>query len=411
MATTGSWNNGGTGSPITRTNIWGTQSYTLSGNEIFGSLFNLLISARTFTDNVKGGYNTLADRFKIDGSLYGDFKTFKGTDVLKTQPFTDPYAYNSNGNFQGNLLKTAKPADPKEQYVQIDQVRFIELSLDMFLTKRAFYDEGSFSEFHGGMLSWMQDTKRVYESGLINTFVGTTVSNANKAVISVDLTTAKGSASTEEEARRLEAQEIAKDIADLLVDVKDYSRDYTDWKLLRAVNPDDLLFVWNSKYLNKLTKMDLPTIYHKDGLIDKMNEELLPPRFFGRAIDTSTDKGSGKVIKSDDTYDNTKGTIRALAEKEVTVSSTAYHLFPGDEIPNGATVKASGDFELNEVYLQTDDIICKVIHKSSVPFMSAYESEESFYNQRSKVTNFYLHFMYSKPCYLYNYPFLTVKSV
>ena len=409
MATTGSWNNGGTSSPTLRTNIWGNQSYTLSANEIFGSLFNLLISARTFTDNVKGGYNTLADRFKIDGSLYSDFKTFKGTDVLKTQPFTDPYAYNNNGNFQGNLLKTAKPADPKEQYVQIDQVRFIELSLDLFLTKRAFYDEGSFSEFHGGMLSWMQDTKRVYESGLINTFVGTTVSNANKAVITVDVTTAVGNA-TGEEANKLEAQKIATDIADLLVDVKDYSRDYTDWKLLRAVPAEDLLFVWNSKYLNKIEKMSLPVIYHKDGLIDKMAEELLPPRFFGRAIDTTTDKGSGKVINANDAYDKTKGTIRALVEKEGTISNTYYHVFPGVEIPNGAIVKANGDFELNEVYLQTDDIICKIVHKSSVPFMSAYESEESFYNQRSKVTNFYLHFMYSKPCYLYNYPFLTVKK-
>lgn len=411
MATTGSWNNGGTGSPTLRTNIWGTQSYTLSANEIFGSLFNLLISARTFTDNIKGGYGSLADRFRIDGSLYGDFKTFKGTDVLKTQAFTDPYAYNNNGNFQGNLLKTAKPADPKEQYVQIDQVRFIELSLDMFLTKRAFYDEGSFSEFHGAMLGWMQQTKRYYETGIVNTFVGTTISQANKAVISIDITTAIANASTQEEANRLEAQTIAKDIADLLVEVKDYSRDFTDWKMLRAVDPSDLLFIWNSAYKNRILKIDLPTIYNKDGVMERLDEEMLPPRFFGRAVDTSTDKGSGKVIKSDDTYDNTKGTIRSLVEKDVTVSTVAYHVFPGEEIPAGATVKASGDFEIAEVYLQTDDIICKVVHKSSVPFMSAYESEESFYNQRSKVTNFYLHFMYSKPCYLYNYPFLTVKKV
>ena len=38
MATTGSWINGGTSSPITRTNIWGNQSYTLSQNECDSSI-------------------------------------------------------------------------------------------------------------------------------------------------------------------------------------------------------------------------------------------------------------------------------------------------------------------------------------------------------------------------------------
>lgn len=209
MANTGSWANGGTSNPVTRTNIWGNQSYTLAGNEVFGSLFNLLIHAYMLSNTAKG-YTTLVDKFRKDGSLYGDTITYKKTDVLKTQPFGDPYAYNSNGNFQGNLLKTAKPADPKVQYVQIDNARFIETSLDNFLSRRAFDTEGSFSEFHNSLLDWLGRTKRVYESSLINTFVGTTVSTATKGTINVDLTTAKGSASTEEEARRLEAQEIAK---------------------------------------------------------------------------------------------------------------------------------------------------------------------------------------------------------
>lgn len=407
MATTGSWAGNTT---VTRTNIWGTQTYTLSQNEIFGSLFNLLIAARTFTDNVNGGYTSLADRFRQDGSLYGDFKAYKGTDVLKTQAFTDPYAYNNNGNFQGNLLKTAKPADPKVQYVQIDQVRFIELSLDTFLTKRGFSDEGSFNEFHGSMLAWMGDTKKVYESGLVNSMIGTTVSGSTINTINIDLTTAKGSASTEEEARRLAAQEIAKDTADLLVEIKDFSRDYNEWGLLRAVNPDDLLFVWNAKYVNEITKLDLPTIFHKDGLMEKMNQEILPKRWFGRAV-AAGDKGEGKVIDGDGVYDNTKGTLRSLVEKEYTVSDTVYHVFPGDALVNGATVKASGNFEEAEVYVEDADIICKIVHKSGIVYLAAYESQESFYNQRSKVTNFYLHFMYSNPTYLKNYPFLTVKAI
>ena len=407
MATTGSWAGNDT---VTRTNIWGTQTYTLSQNEVFGSLFNLLISARTFTDNINGGYTSLCDRFRTDGSQYGDFKTYKGTDVLKTQAFTDGYAYNSNGNFQGNLLKTAKPADPKVQYVQIDQVRFIELSLDTFLTKRAFSDEGSFSEFHGSMLSWLGDTKKVYESSLVNAWLGTSFSNSTINTIEIDLPTVKALGTTEEEKRRLSAQQIAKDTADLLVEIKDFSRDYNEWGLLRAVNPDDLLFVWNAKYINEITKLDLPTIFHKDGLMEKMDQEILPKRWFGRAA-AATDKGAGALIDADGVYDNTKGTLRSLVEKEYTVGQDTYHVFPGDALVDNATVKSSGgNFTEAEVYVEDPSIIAKIVHKSGIVYMAAYESQESFYNPRGKITNFYLHFSYSNPCYLKNYPFLTVKE-
>lgn len=404
MATTGSWNNGGLSNPTVRTNVWGNQSYTLSQNEIFGSLFNMLISMQTFSDNIKGMYNGLAERFKVDGSMYGDFKTYQGLDVQSTEAFTDPYAYSADGNFQGNILKTKKPAAPKVQYVQIDQIRFLEVSLDSFLTKRAFYDEGAFSQFQSVVLGWFHDTKKIYEATLINQYVGNTVSQANRATITIDTATARNSASTEEEANRLEAGAIAEGIANLLIDLKDISRDFTDWKQLRSYDPNDLLFVWNSKYVNKIKKIDLPTIFHKDGLIDKFEDDILPSRYFGRAL-TESDFGSGKVIGTDGAYDSTKGTIRAA--RELTYNDV--HYFAGDALATtGTYVGVVGGLEVADVYLETSDVICKVIHKSAIPFMSAYETETSWFNPRSGVTNHYMYFMYSKPCYLYNYPFLTV---
>lgn len=405
MANTGSWNNGGTSNPVTRTNMWGNQSYTLAGNEVFGSLFNLLIHAYMLSNTAKG-YTTLVNKFRKDGSLYGDTITYKKSDVLKTEPFGDPYAYNANGNFQGNLLKTAKPADPKVQYVQIDNARFIEISLDNFLTKRAFDTEGSFSEFHNSLLDWLGRTKRVYESSLINVFCGTTTSSAAKGTINIDITTAVGNA-TGEEANKLEAQSIAQGIADIIVDMKDNTRDYTDWGTLDSFDESDLIFVWNSKYYNKIDKLALPVIFNKDGLVDKFNDELLTPRFFGRAL-TESDFGSGKVIGTDGAYDSTKGTIRAA--RELTYNDV--HYFAGDALATtGTYVGVVGGLEAADVYLETSDVICKIIHKDAVPFMSAYESEESFYNSRSKVTNFYLHFLYSTPCYLKGLPFITVKAI
>ena len=393
MATTGGFNVGASD----------LRSPLLNANEIFATIYNMIISQQVFSDNIKGTYGDLASKFKTDGTLYGDTKLFYATDALSSQPWT-------NYSEASNLLATKKPDDPKCQYVQIDQFRMIWLTLDNYLTKRAWSTEGAFSQFHAVMTGWMGETKRVYESRLINTFVGNTVSTATKGTINVDLTTAKGSASTEEEARRLQAQEIAKDIADLLVDLKDTTRDYNEYGFLRSYDEGDFYYVFNSKYYNMITKLDLPTIFHKEGLVDKLNENILPAKYFGRAV-AAGDKGSGKVINASNEYDPTKGTIRSLVEKDFKISSTDYHVFPGDELPSGATIGTSQNFEEAEVYVETDDVIAKIIHKSAVPFMSAFETETSFFNPRSLTENKYLIWGYSNPCTLKNYPFLTVKAV
>lgn len=389
MATTGGYNVGASD----------LRSPLLNANEIFATIYNMIISQQVFSDNIKGTYGDLASKFKTDGTLYGDTKLFYATDALTSQPWT-------NYSEASNLLATKKPDDPKCQYVQIDQFRMIWLTLDNYLTKRAWSTEGAFSQFHAVMTGWMGETKRVYESRLINTFVGTTVSTATKGTIDVDLTTATTSL-TGEEKNRIEAQTIAKDIADLLVDLKDTTRDYNEYGFLRSYDEGDFYYVFNSKYYNMITKLDLPTIFHKDGLVDKLNDNVLPAKYFGRAL-TENDFGSGKVIGTDGAYDSTKGTLRANGEFDY----NDVHYFPGDALATSGTyVGVVGGLEASSVYLETDNVICKIIHKSAVPFMSAFETETSFFNPRSLTENKYLIWGYSNPCVLKNYPFLTVKAV
>ena len=95
----------------------------------------------------------------------------------------------------------------------------------------------------------------------------------------------------------------------------------------------------------------------------------------------------------------------------VTVSAVDYHVFPGDEIPAGATIVAStGNFEPGEVYIEKADIICKVLVKLP-PYMSAFEVGTSFFNPRSLTENHYLTFGHNTLEYLKNYPFITVKAI
>lgn len=376
----------------------GLRSPLLNANEIFATIFNMIISQQTYSNNIKGTYGDLAQRFKVDGTMYGDTKLYYATDCLKSRKWTGDAEAS-------NLLALHRPDDPKVQYVQIDQARIIELTIDNYLTKRAWSTSGAFSQFNAVMIGWMGDTKRVYESRLINTFVGSTVSKAAKNVITIDLTTATTGLSGEEK-NRVEAQTIATEIADLLVDLKDTTRDYNDYGFLRSYNEDDFYYIFNSKVANKITKLDLPTIFHNDNLVDKLGKDALPSRYFGRAL-TEDDFGSGKVIGTDGAYDSTKGTLRANDEFDY----NNVHYFPGDALATSGTyVGVVGGLEVSQVYLEINDVICKIVHKSGVPFMGAFETNTSFYNPVSLTENKYLIWMYSQPCYLYNYPFLTVKK-
>ena len=391
----------------------------LNPNEIFSAIFNVIISQQVFADNIKGTYGSLAERFKVDGSLYGDTKLFYATDVLKSHAWT-------NDSEASNLLSLDRPASPKCQAIVLDQFRQIRLTVDNYLTKRAWSDEYAFSSFNSVMLAWIGDTKKVYDSTLINSYVGTQIGGANKNTVNIDLGTGSGHPLynlTGIEKERMTALLIAEGLANLFTDMRDVSRDYNDYQFLRSYDLDDLLVVWNADYVNKIRKVDLPTIFHKEGLVDKFAEEVLPSRYFGVVITSSnistysastptTDK---PINSSTNAYtpgsNNANGCIRSLVEKDVTVSATAYHVFPGDEIPAGATIVAStGDFLPGEVYINTTDIICKIVHKDGIKFMSAFSVATEFFNPRSLTENHYLTFGYSKPDYLRNYPLLAVNA-
>lgn len=69
---------------------------------------------------------------------------------------------------------------------------------------------------------------------------------------------------------------IGEKIADILVSLSDpiQGKDFNDYGFYRSWNPDDLVIVWNSSYFNKIRKVDLVTIFHDEGIIDKLEENM-----------------------------------------------------------------------------------------------------------------------------------------
>ena len=370
---------------------------TLNQNKIFAALYNQIISIDTFADNIKGTNSQLVDKARVDGGLYGDTKVYLSTDVLKSAPW-------GNDAEATNLLALHRPPAPKTQTITLDQFRQICLTVDNYLTKQAFATEGAFSQFNSAIQGWIRDTKKVYDSTTYNVYIGTVSSNTGKQTQSIGISTATSGLSGEEK-NRVEAQTIAQFLADLFVEMEDVSRDYNDNGFLRSVSEDEIKVIWNSKYLNKITKLDLPTIFHNDGLVAKLTDYKLPSRYFGRAV-TESDIGSGKIIGTDGTYDSTKGTLRATREFDY----NDVHYFAGDALATSGTyVAVVGGLDATDVYIEDDTVVCKIVTKLP-PYMSAFEVGTSFFNPKSLTENHYLTFGHNTLAYLKNYPLVTIKA-
>ena len=236
----------------------------LNSNEIFAAIYNMIISQEVFADNIKDAKSSLVDNARVDGSLYGDTKLYYSTDVLESYPW-------GNDAEAANLLKIARPKGPKCQPITIDVFRQIALTLDQYMSKRAFSTEGAFASFNSVMLGWIRETKRIYDATTYNVFIGTHETNVGKQDQEITLPTDTNA----EAENRLQAQTIAQKVADIIVDLEDVSREYNNYGHLRSYSADDFYYVWNAAYVNKINKLDLPTIFNKD-FIDKLNKYNIP---------------------------------------------------------------------------------------------------------------------------------------
>lgn len=369
----------------------------LNHNEIFDFIYNMIISQQVFSDNIKDTKSTLANMSRVDGSLYGDTKLYYATDVIGSIEWTDDAEAQ-------NLLNLHRPENPECQAITIDKFRMIPLTVDNYLSKRAFATENAFSDFTSVMLGWIRETKKIYDATLFNTFVGTNETKVGKQVVEVELPAVPDGVDdyNTEAYNRLVAQTIAKDFADLIVDLEDVSRDYNDYGNLRSYSSDDFVYVWNAEWVNKITKMDVPTIFHKDGLIDKFAQHTLPARYFGD-VNTSAGTADGATIRS--LIEKDYNTVAPDPKNPNNGYDAKKHVFPGDLLP------ASTAYDAYETYTAKEDIICKIYHKRSIPFMTAFETGTSFFNPRSLTETHYLIWGYNTLEHLQNYPFITVKAV
>lgn len=345
----------------------------LNSNKIFAAIYNMIISQQVFADNISGLSNSLVDKARTDGGMLGDTKLYYSTDALASSAW-------GNDAEAANLLALHRPSAPSIQAISIDTFRQIAVTVDNYLSKQAFADEGAFSAFNAVTKGWIRDTKRVYDHGTYNCFIGTEETAVGKQELTIS--GVKKATPADIDAAAYEGLLIGDFMADLAVELKDYSRDYNDYGYLRAI--DGLTIIWNSKYANRVRKIDLPTIFHKDGIVD-VSEDVMPAKYFG-TVNSGTKVGDGS-------------TVRSLIEQTIGKN----HYFPGELIKTTDTAPAGTS------YTEDDTIIFKVVGKLP-PLMSGFEVGTSFFNSKSLTENQYLTWGHNTLEHLSEYPFITVRT-
>lgn len=330
---------------------------TLNQNEIVESISNMIISLTSegFDDNSEN--SKYINENRVDGTLYGDTKIYRFYDSIGTHEWL-------NDAEAEKLLELDRGPEPFEFLIYIDQFRQSRITTDTVLSKRAFMTEGQFGQAIGILKEMVVQAKRNYENTVYNAFLGTVKSPVQEDVI-VDVTTeTTGLTGMELEVKK--SLVIAEKVASTIREIGEVSRTYNDYGILRSVAKSNLQVIWNTKFVDRIAKVGMPVVYNNENLFDF--KDTLNFKWFGD-VNADATVGDGS-------------TIRSMTEQII----NGVRLLGGDLIPVGQTAPAGTS------YTQNDNIICKIIQKGTIPFMSGFVLGSEFNNPRSHTTNNYLTF-------------------
>ena len=379
---------------------------TLNTNEFYNSLYNMLRLAYIYADNLSGLDDSLANKYRTDGGMYHDKSVYTDMDIIYSRVW-DPN--------DTNVLEPEAIVKPVQQEIVVDQFRQIGLYTDEYLSKRAWMDASKYDEFRAVVQKQVPETKKVFEQRMVDTYVGG-IENPSAQTITESLGDIQGAT---EEQRRTRAQMIAKTVGDVLVQLKDTTTDFNKNGFLKSFNKDDFDIVWNSRYYNQILYTDLPTIFHKEDLLKE--GRVLPERYFCSFAVTETTADGTHISRREYFIPVTAAGAYAAAGPNVK------HVFPGDVLPTGTPLNTTGADTFTKITttingqkrtvqactsayaaVKKKGVICKLIHKDAIKYLSSFETGTEFWNPKNLTTNRYLTWAYSEPASLDGYPIITI---
>ena len=380
---------------------------TLNANELNTSLFNQIISQELFARIDQGG--SLVDKARVDGSLLGDTKTYFAADAIHTRPFVQ------DSDDELNLLAVKRNKSVKTQAIKLDVFRIAETTTDDLMTKRAWSTEGAFADYNSLLNQMVPISKYLHECTTYDTFIGTLCKGTKGKQNPSGIVLTEGKV----------GRQIANFIANVMNDMIHPSRDYNEYEHITKFSMKDIEIVWNTRWVDRIEKIDLPVIFHKDGIMDKFAENQVHESYWGNkvtlaSVSSGTPDTTHPVKKTGDvyTFEPVSGNtviLRPTEEVKIPCSDgeTYAEFFAGEEIKNPVVGGVEKTLVLTDfgtkLYVQDNDYICKLFIKLP-PLLGACNLSSEFYNPKNHSTNRYLVFGRNSLAAYEAFPCVTIKA-
>lgn len=362
----------------------------LNSNEIYNALFNLRILFQKIAPQTVYRDEIVSLLDKATG-MYGDSGVVQGMDIQGTYDFgMDAEAVN--------LLSINRNRTQKVERFVINKWRQTDVTNDAYISKRAFWDEGTFAIFNGYIVGTLSKAMDAFESGSVKSSVGCYTSPIAKCNIKVKLPVADGTEATQ----RIRASLIKKAILDLKADMKDNQRGYNGYGHYASYNFDEFTPIFSTQYMNEINALTLYSVFNPDYIKQAGGERNWTPKWFGDYIEDAG-TADGKTIYSAVECNSDGTTNFPITPQQL--KDEVYRIFPADLLPDGF------EYGEGEAYKANPKIIGKVFAPDYVYYMTGYEQGEAFYNPRSATTNHYLRKGFSDIQVSKFRPFITLEEV
>ena len=361
----------------------------LNSGIIYNSMYNAIIAIYQIKQHFTDSYS-LVDRFRKEGSEYGDKLVYMTLDSIPVHDWT-------NDGEAANLLALDRNKKQHEEEIKLDVFKQIRLTTDAYMqTKQLWTSENGFSRFASLLLQTMENAKKVYEIKTFDVFAGTVKATGAAQSATWDLTDGGPNASTDPEgAARWFGMKLAERLSNLMYDLRDVRRTWNDIEYEASYDMDEFQLLLPASVANQFKYVSMPTIFDNGPLKALLEDAyVLPDIYFGTPIAVT-----GTEIKAN-------GTTHRFLHSQF-LGSTFYNA--GDLIPKD-TVIASTTAIVVPAYVTDTSVLLKLIHKEDCPYMSAYNVRSQFYNARSHTTNNYLTFAHNTLEHIGIFPLITVMK-
>ena len=359
---------------------------------VYNSMYNAIIAIYQIKQHFTDSYS-LVDRFRKEGSEYGDQLVYMTLDSIPVHDWT-------NDNEAANLLALDRNKKQHEEKITLDVFKQIRLTTDAYMqTKQLWTSENGFSRFASLLLQTMENAKKVYEIKTFDVFIGTVEATGQHQNLSWDLADGGPDATTDPEgAARWYGMKLAEKLSNLMYDLRDVRRDWNDIQYEASYDMNEFQLILPASVANKFKYISMPTIFDNGPLKALLEDAyVLPDIYFGQ------------VMAVNGTETKANGTSHRFLHSQF-LGSTFYNA--GDLIPKDTVIASATEIVVpayNSAQNSAYDLL-KLVHKEDCPYMSAYNVRSQFYNARSHTTNNYLTFAHNTLEHIGIFPLITVTE-